>query len=150
MNPVIRIFFSIAISSCLFLNSCSKKPDTGLLVSQIKCIGLENPAGTGPFPDFSWILTASHRGQIQAAYQIIVGSDSELFKTNPILSGIQVRHSLKNLPGLNTGDPPWQMLKSISGEYGYGMRMTNHQSGVKQENLLRVYLKKKIGKMRDG
>jgi hypothetical protein len=78
-----RIFISIAISSCLFLNSCSKKHDTGLLVSQIKCIGLENPAGAGPVPDFSWILTTSQRGQIQTAYQILVGSDSELVKTNP-------------------------------------------------------------------
>jgi hypothetical protein len=78
-----RIFISIAISFFLFLNSGSKKHDTGLLVSQIKCIGLENPAGAGPVPDFSWILTTSQRGQIQTAYQILVGSDSELVKTNP-------------------------------------------------------------------
>jgi hypothetical protein len=83
MNPVIRIIFSVAISSCMILNCCIKKHDTALLVSQIKCIGLENPAGTGPVPDFSWILSASHRGQIQTAYQIIVGPDSELVKTNP-------------------------------------------------------------------
>ena len=56
-----RMFISVAISFWLFLNSCTNNHDTGLLVSQIKCIGLENPAGTGPVPDFSWILTASHR-----------------------------------------------------------------------------------------
>ena len=83
MCPLMRIFISIAISFFLFLNSGSKKHDTGLLVSQIKCIGLENPAGAGPVPDFSWILTTSQRGQIQTAYQILVGSDSELVKTNP-------------------------------------------------------------------
>lgn len=75
-----RIFISIVISSCLFFNGCSKNHETALLVSQIKCIGLENPAGTGPVPDFSWILKSSQRGQIQTAYQIIVGSDSEMVK----------------------------------------------------------------------
>lgn len=78
-----RMFISVAISFWLFLNSCNNNHDTGLLVSQIKCIGLENPAGTGLVPDFSWVLTASHRGQCQTAYQIIVGSDSEFVKTNP-------------------------------------------------------------------
>jgi hypothetical protein len=78
-----RIIISIAIMSYVLLNSSGKKNDTDLLVSQIKCAGLENPAGTGPVPDFSWILTSSHRGQTQTAYQIVVGSDSDFAKSNP-------------------------------------------------------------------
>ena len=78
-----RIIISIAIMSYVLLNSSGKKNDTDLLVSQIKCAGLENPAGIGPVPDFSWILTSSHRGQTQTAYQIVVGSDSDFAKSNP-------------------------------------------------------------------
>jgi alpha-L-rhamnosidase len=81
-RPVMRTLIPIAIISCVLLNSCGKKDDTGLLVSQIKCSGLENPAGTGPVPDFSWILKASDRGKSQTAYQIIVGADSDFINSN--------------------------------------------------------------------
>ena len=82
-SPVMRIIILIAIISCLLLNSCGTKNDTALLVSQIKCTGLENPSGTGPVPDFSWILTGSRRGQSQTAYQIVIRSDSDFVKSNP-------------------------------------------------------------------
>src|SRR5450759_2625471 len=77
-----RISVSIAIITCLLLNNCSKKTEPGLLISQTKCTGLEHPVGTGMVPDFSWILKANHRGQIQTAYQIIVGSDSEIIRNH--------------------------------------------------------------------
>jgi Alpha-L-rhamnosidase N-terminal domain./Bacterial alpha-L-rhamnosidase. len=73
----------IAVFSCLLFCSCIKKPDSLLSISQIKCNGLENPEGTGAVPDFSWILKANHRGQIQTAYQIIVGSDSDIIRNHP-------------------------------------------------------------------
>jgi len=78
-----RVSISIAIISCLLLNNCTKKAEPGLLISQIKCSGSENPVGIGLTPDFSWILTAGHRGQIQTAYQVIVGSESEINKNDP-------------------------------------------------------------------
>lgn len=78
-----RISVTIGIISCLLLNNCNKKTDPVLVISQIKCSGSENPVGIGLTPDFSWILTAAHRGQIQTAYQVIVGSDSEIIKNNP-------------------------------------------------------------------
>ncbi len=83
MNPTMRVSISIAIISCLLLNNCTKKAEPGLLISQIKCSGSENPVGIGLTPDFSWILTAGHRGQIQTAYQVIVGSESEINKNDP-------------------------------------------------------------------
>jgi len=83
MNPTMRVSISIAIISCLLLNNCTKKAEPGLLISQIKCSGSENPVGIGLTPDFSWILTAGHRGQIQTAYQVIVGSESEIIKNDP-------------------------------------------------------------------
>ena len=78
-----RISVTIGIISCLLLNSCNKKTEPVLIISQIKCSGSENPVGIGLTPDFSWILTGAHRGQIQTAYQIIVGSGSEIIKNNP-------------------------------------------------------------------
>jgi alpha-L-rhamnosidase len=78
-----RISISIAIVACLLLNNCSKKTEPGLLISQAKCTGLENPEGIGAVPDFSWILKANQRGQIQSAYQIIVGSDSDIIRNHP-------------------------------------------------------------------
>lgn len=77
-----RIFVSIVIISVLLLSGCSTQPETVLSVSEISCTGLENPVGTGMIPDFSWMLTGSHRGQFQSAYQIIVGTDSELLRNN--------------------------------------------------------------------
>jgi alpha-L-rhamnosidase len=76
----------IAFISLFFLSLCSIKPDTSLSISQLKCSGLENPVGTGMVPDFSWILSDNKRGQIQTAYQIVVGSDRETIKnlTGPI------------------------------------------------------------------
>jgi alpha-L-rhamnosidase len=73
-----RIPVLITIISFLLSNSCGKKIETDLSVSKIKCSGLENPAGTGRIPDFSWILKAEKRGQRQTAYQIIIGSNLEI------------------------------------------------------------------------
>jgi hypothetical protein len=38
---------------------------------------MENPAGTGRIPDFSWIAASGSRGDKQSAYQIIVSSDKK-------------------------------------------------------------------------
>jgi len=73
-----RISVSIALISCMILNCCSKKQDTTLTVSQIKCNGFENPVGTGRAPSFSWILKSDKPGEVQTAYQIIIGSDKEI------------------------------------------------------------------------
>jgi hypothetical protein len=68
----------LAISMVSF--NFNQSQDTSLSISQLKCSGLENPVGTGMVPDFSWIFTDNKRGQIQTAYQIVVGSDSETVK----------------------------------------------------------------------
>lgn len=75
-----KIFFSIVALSVVLLISCSNNSDSALSVSQIKCNGFENPAGTGNKPDFSWILKSDKRDQIQSAYQIIVSSDIKIIK----------------------------------------------------------------------
>jgi hypothetical protein len=77
-----KIFFAVAVIFLLAVSSCRKAPATGLIVSRIRCSGLENPIGTNKVPDFSWMLNARHRGQYQTAYQIIVGTDSNLTNTN--------------------------------------------------------------------
>ena len=69
-----RNHFLFAIPILLFLTACSEKPESSLRIIQLKCNGIENPAGTGRIPDFSWILTAEKRGKKQTAYQIIVSS----------------------------------------------------------------------------
>ena len=78
----IKIFFPVALIAFTVITAFRKEPATGLIVSQIRCSGLENPIGTYRDPDFSWILKARHRGQIQTAYQIIAGTDSNLIETN--------------------------------------------------------------------
>ena len=78
-----RIYVSIAIIYILLVTGCTTKTGPLFSVSKISCIGLENPVGTGSIPDFSWIITGNHRGQTQTAYQIIVGSDSEIVKNDP-------------------------------------------------------------------
>jgi alpha-L-rhamnosidase len=78
-----RIVISATIILLLLSSSCTTKPETAISISGISCAGLENPAGTGITPDFSWIIEGTHRGQIQSAYQIIVGSDSEFIRNSP-------------------------------------------------------------------
>ena len=68
----------IELLECLFFCSCTKKPESDLSVSQMKCNGFENPVGTGTTPSFSWIPLAQKRGQTETAYEIIVGSDKEI------------------------------------------------------------------------
>ena len=75
-----KISVSIVVIFLLLSGSCNKNNDTSISVSQIKCNGIENPIGTGKIPDFSWILKSDKREQAQTAYQIIVGSDSEITK----------------------------------------------------------------------
>jgi alpha-L-rhamnosidase len=78
MRIIVTVFFMMSL---VFI-SCSKKSEPGLTISEIKCIGLENPLGVNALPDFSWILKGSHRGEAQSAYQIIVGTDSIIGKNN--------------------------------------------------------------------
>jgi len=106
-----KIHVTIAIISCLLLNSCDNNPDSTLAVSQLKCNGLDNPVGTDKIPDFSWIIKSPERRQIQTAYQIIVSSDNKTIKTNKgdiwdsgkILSG-ESAWIVFNGPPLNPGN----------------------------------------------
>jgi hypothetical protein len=78
MKFKLLLLTALAISMVSF--NFNQSQDTSLSISQLKCSGLENPVGTGMVPDFSWIFTDNKRGQIQTAYQIVVGSDSETVK----------------------------------------------------------------------
>jgi len=75
-----RTHFAQIIILLLILNSCSNNFDSTLSVSQLKCNGFDNPAGTEKVPEFGWIIKSSERGQIQTAYQIIVSSDKKIIK----------------------------------------------------------------------
>ena len=68
-------FILLLISVLLF--QCSVKPEYSVSVEQIKCNGLENPAGTDSLPFFSWLLSSDERGQKQTAFRIIVASDPQ-------------------------------------------------------------------------
>ena len=69
-----RLSVLILVSSFLLLLSCSTNSDSTFSISQIKCNGLENPAGTDKIPEFSWIIQSGKRGEIQTACQILVSS----------------------------------------------------------------------------
>jgi alpha-L-rhamnosidase len=75
-----KIPLTLSIFSFLLIFSCKNKIDSPLSVSQIKCNGLDNPAGTGKNPDFSWVLKSTERDQHQTAFQIILGSEREISK----------------------------------------------------------------------
>jgi alpha-L-rhamnosidase len=75
-----RMLLSIAFISFLTLNCHDRNIVSNLSVSQLKCNGMVNPAGTGNIPDFSWILKSDKRGQIQTAYQIIISSYRQMSK----------------------------------------------------------------------
>src|SRR5664280_607743 len=78
MKP--RNWIIVVFIAYTFLSLTDSKQATSLSVSQLGCSGLVNPIGIGLNPDFSWILKISHRGQSQIAFQIIVGTDSDLIK----------------------------------------------------------------------
>ena len=86
-------FFSILI--LFLLTACGDNNDSSLRIIQLKCNGMENPAGTGRIPDFSWITDSGVRGQKQTAYQLIVSSESksaaklngDLWDSGKIISG---------------------------------------------------------------
>jgi len=77
-----RLSFFVIVTSFMLLDSCSKSPLSPVSVSQIKCNGVENPAGIDKIPDFSWIIKSDERNQNQTAYQIIVGSDTKKTSKN--------------------------------------------------------------------
>ena len=139
----------IAILSFPLLIRCSKNIDSSLVVTQIKCNGVENPVGTGKLPDFSWILKSDRRDQIQSAYQIIVSSKKEktenkrgdIWDSGKILSG-QSAWILYQGPQLIPGKPyfwevrvwdrndkpsPW----SITGRFITGLFDKNQWSQAK-------------------
>ena len=60
----------------LILQYCSKDAGIDFKISELKCNNLEDPAGTGPEPVFSWIVKSSVRGSSQSAYQIILDTDA--------------------------------------------------------------------------
>lgn len=51
-----------------------------IVVGDLKCNNLVNPAGTSASPGFSWINTSDARGAAQTAYQIVVGTDPASLK----------------------------------------------------------------------
>jgi alpha-L-rhamnosidase len=77
-----KITFSVLVLSFLLLTSCKKGNDTSFSVSAIKCNGMENPAGTGKAPVFSWIINSSLRAQEQKAFQLIVSPDKGTIDKN--------------------------------------------------------------------
>jgi hypothetical protein len=72
---ITRSLFAILIT--FSLAACTEKTESSLRISKIKCNGIENPAGTGRVPYFSWILNSEERGQNQTAYQVIVSSENK-------------------------------------------------------------------------
>jgi alpha-L-rhamnosidase len=70
-----NLFLTPLITAFLLLLFSCKGNDQSFSVEGIKCDGLENPAGTGRQPSFSWILKSPVRGQFQKAYQVIVSAD---------------------------------------------------------------------------
>ena len=55
----------------------------GILAENLKCEYLVNPLGIDvPEPRFSWTLTSSRRGQLQAAYHILVASSRDKLDQN--------------------------------------------------------------------
>jgi hypothetical protein len=73
----IKIHFPIALIFLLSLSGCRQKNDSTLLISEMRCNGLENPLGTNTVPTFSWITESAKNDQIQTAWQVIVSSDPE-------------------------------------------------------------------------
>lgn len=73
---------SIALLTFLLLSGCQNKNDSSVQVSQLRCNGFEDPAGTGNIPDFGWILKSDERNKSQTAYQIIVSSDMSRNRKN--------------------------------------------------------------------
>jgi alpha-L-rhamnosidase len=74
---MMRTHFLFAILILLLLTACGENSDSSLRIIQLKCNGIENPAGTNRIPDFSWILDSDERSQKQSAYQIIVSSEKK-------------------------------------------------------------------------
>jgi alpha-L-rhamnosidase len=69
-----RYHIPFVILVLLLLTTCREKTEQSFRFTKLKCNGMENPAGTGRIPDFSWIISTEKRRQEQTAYQIIVSS----------------------------------------------------------------------------
>jgi len=78
----IKSSFLITGLFILLFNNCSNQPVSTVIVSQLKCNGLDNPVGTEMVPDFSWTLKPVQSGQKQTAYQIIVSSERKFIRKN--------------------------------------------------------------------
>ncbi|MBI5009901.1 MAG: fibronectin type III domain-containing protein [Bacteroidia bacterium] len=96
-----RTISLFAVLSLFLLNACGENDNSSLRIIQLKCNGIENPAGTDRIPDFSWIMDSEERGQKQTAYQIIVSSEKrsaaklegDLWDSGKITSGNNARIS---------------------------------------------------------
>jgi alpha-L-rhamnosidase len=73
------IFLAIvAVVIGTMINCTSVQP---LMVSNLRCEYLENPAGMDqPQPRFSWEILSSERGVLQSAYRIFVSDDPETIR----------------------------------------------------------------------
>jgi alpha-L-rhamnosidase len=67
MKTILPVFLTI-----LLLQSCSTDLPSYVAAGNLKCNNLTDPAGTGKYPDFSWINTSGKKGEGQTAYQIIL------------------------------------------------------------------------------
>jgi alpha-L-rhamnosidase len=65
----------------MILSGCSSN-NSEITVSSISCNGMENPAGTGAAPLFSWIMTSGSRGAVQKGYQIIISTERAKINRN--------------------------------------------------------------------
>lgn len=61
----------------LFCRCLNQNPQSEITLKELKCCYLDNPAGTGDIPDFSWISTSVAKGKMQSAYRIIIDTDEQ-------------------------------------------------------------------------
>ena len=54
---------------------CSRSEISDFVPTILKCDNLENPAGTGKNPEFSWLISSYENGVGQSAYQIVLDAD---------------------------------------------------------------------------
>ncbi len=77
MRTLIILLFFILLPSGL-----NKAGTPEIIVAQLKCNNLEDPAGTDRNPTFSWTLQSGVNNIRQTAYQIIIGSEKKVTDRN--------------------------------------------------------------------
>ena len=70
MRTFIHLFLFILLTP-----GCNKSETPDIIVTQLKCNNIENPAGTPGNPTFSWKLSSEVKTISQTAYQVVVAPD---------------------------------------------------------------------------